>query len=77
MGDQQKCCDGCIRKKNLTEVKQYYENKLVEIKEQINKLSSFCSCTNNTNNISQSLTPDASINIKVISKLQIKYLLVI
>jgi len=32
MKDQNKC-NGCVRKKSLIEAKQYYENKLVEIKE--------------------------------------------
>lgn len=74
MKDQKKC-DSCVRKKSLIEAKQYYANKLVEIEEQINKFPSFCPCIN-TNNTSQSITPDASINVKVISKLQIKNVLV-
>jgi len=73
MKDQKKC-DSCVRKKSLIATKQYYENKLIEIEEQINRFPSFCPCTN-TNNSSQSITPDASINVKVISKLQIKNVL--
>jgi len=75
MKDQKKC-DSCVRKKCLIEAKQYYENKLVEIEEQINKFPSFRPCTN-TNNSLQSITLDASINVKVISMLQIKNLLVL
>jgi len=67
MADRKKFCDSCVTKKNLIEARQYYKYKLVEIEEQIKKFPSFCPCTNDS---SQSFTPDASNNVKVISKLQ-------